>query len=77
MINVLNYNFPENEKAVNMIKKGLLSKKEKNIVLHDHSRFMYIGYLYENDGITQEDLAKEFLISSNRKNPVPYNLTVE
>ena len=33
--------------------------KGKNI---NATEFMYIGYLYENDGITQDDLAKEFLV---------------
>lgn len=26
------------------------------------TEFMYIGYLYQNDGISQDDLAKEFLV---------------
>ncbi len=26
------------------------------------TEFMYIGYLYQNDGIMQDELAKEFLV---------------
>lgn len=33
--------------------------KGKNI---NATEFMYIGYLYENDGITQDELAKEFFV---------------
>ena len=29
---------------------------------HNATEFMYIGYLYQNDGITQNDLAKEFFV---------------